>query len=349
MQELPITQSIAKQNWSYIYAYNLKTLRDIFVYCSLKGEIKKDQLYDNMAKNIISPPAKQWVNPRIRRDERLRLEYIHAAEYLGLIKRKQKIITPDFDNFEVEKKAIIEANKNRIFKPSCASPDLVDSEKWALTNILFDYGRVKDYLFWFLDFKKHKNAESLKLSHFKNEGKPIFLLGKTIAAKKGSDTIKRAADGKLWKIPDSYIRLANSLFPGWFTELGLIDKVSVFPEFSQDKNLWHMFYPVKLSNGDFLNKDIGKLLEDLFLKDTDKKSIWLPQLIYVVALKYGCTTTAIKRALEKLYKEDYEHYYLERTSLSLMKRHTQYESSYVKVDGFYRSSLVLMRRSNKNG
>ncbi|MFA5300702.1 MAG: hypothetical protein WC389_21140, partial [Lutibacter sp.] len=99
----------------------------------------------------------------------------------------------------------------------------------------------------------------------------------------------------------------------------------------------------------FLNKDIGKLLEDLFLKGSDKKSIWLPQLIYMVALKYGCTTTAIKRALEKLYKEDYEHYYLERTSLSLMKRHTQYEGSYVKVDGFYRSSLALKRRASKNG
>lgn len=349
MQKLPITQSIAKRNWSYIYAYNLRTLRDILVYCSLKGEIREEQLYDNMAKNIISPPTKQWVSSVIKRKERLRLEYIHAAEYLGLIKRKQKIITPDFDNFEVEKKAIIDANKNRVFKPSCASPDLVDAEKWALTNILFDYGRVKDYLYWFLDFKKYTNVGSLKLSDFKNEGKPIFLLGKIIAGKKGSDTIKRGADGKLWKIPESYIRLANSLFPKWFTELGLIDKVSIFPEFSKDKTLWHMFYPVKLSNDDFLNKDIGKLLEELFLKDTDKKSIWLPQLIYVVALKYGCTTTAIKRALEKLYKEDYEHYYLERTSLSLMKRHRQYEGSYIKVDGFYRSSLVLTRGSNKNG
>lgn len=349
MQELPITKSIAKQKWSYIYAYNLRTLRDIFVYCAQRGEIKEKQLYENMAKNIIAPPAKKWVSSGIKRKERLRLEYIHAAEYLGLIKRKQKIITPDFDNFEVEKKAVIEANKNRAFKPSCASPDLVDAEKWALTNILFDYGRVKDYLFWFLDFKKYKNAGSINLSDFKNEGKPIFLLVKTIAAKKGSDTIKRGANGKLWKIPESYIRLANSLFPIWFTDLGLIDKISVFPEFSQDKRLWRMFYPIKLSNDDFLNKDIGKLLEDLFLKDTDKKSIWLPQLIYVVALKYGCTTTAIKRSLEKLYKEDYEHYYLERTSLSLMKRRMQYEGSYIKVDGFYRSSLVLTRRSNKDG
>ena len=348
MQELPITESTDKK-WSYLYAYNLRTLRDIFVHCAQKGKIKEEQLYDNMAKNTIAPPTKQWVSTGIKRKERLRLEYVHAAKYLGLIRRKQKIITPDFDNFEVEKKAIIEANKNRIFKPSYASQNLVDAEKWALTNILFDYQKARDYLFWFLDFKKFKNAEEFKLLDFKKEGKPIFLLGKTIAKQKGSDTIKRGADGKLWKIPKNYIRLANSLFPIWFIELGLIDRVSVFPEFSQDKKLWRMFYPVKLSNDDFLNIDIGKLLEDLFLKDTDRKSIWLPQLIYTVALKYGCTTMAIKRALEKLYKEDYEHYYLERTSLSLMKRHTQYKDSYIQVDGFFRSSLILTRRGNKDG
>ncbi len=347
MKELPTTE-LADKKWSYIYAYNLKTLRDIFVYCAQKGEIKQEQLYDHLAKNIIAPPTKHWVSSGIKRKERLRLEYIHAAEYLNLIKRKQNVITPNFDNFEVEKKTIIEANRNRIFKPLCASQNLSDSEKWALTNILFNYDQLKDYLFWFLDFSKFKNAKDIKFSDFKNEGKPIFLIGKTIAAKKGSDTIKRGADGKYWKVPESYIRLVNSLFPGWLTELGLIGKVSVFPEFSHDKNLWRMFYPIKLSNEDFLNKDIGKLLEDLFLKNTNKKSIWLPQLIYNITLKYGCTTTAIKRALEKLYKEDYEHYYLERTSLSLMKRHTQYEDSYIKVDGFFRSSLVLTRRSSKD-
>lgn len=348
MQELPITASTDKK-WSYIYAYNLRTIRDIFVYCAQRGEIKEEQLYDNMAKNIIAPPTKQWISAGIKRKERLRLEYVHAAEYLGLIRRKQKIITPDFGNFEVEKKAIIKANKNRIFKPSCVSQNLVDAEKWALTNILFDYQRARDYLFWFLDFKKFKNAKEFKLLDFKRESKPIFLLGKTIAKQKGTDTIRRVADSKLWKIPKNYIRLANSLFPIWFIELGLIDKISVFPEFSKDKNLWRMFYLIKVSDSDFLNRDIGKILEDLFLKDSDKKSVWLPHLMYILALKYGCSTTAIKTALEKLYKEDYEHYYLERTSLSLMKRHTQYESSYVKIDGFYRSSLVLKRRSRKNG
>jgi hypothetical protein len=349
MQELPITHSMAKAKWSYIYAYNLRTLRDIFVYCFMKGGITEEQLYDNMARNIIPPPTKQWVSSVTKRKERVRLEYIHAAEYLGLINRKQKIINADFENFEVEKKAIIEVNRTRAFKPSYASPDLVDAEKWALSNILFDYPRARDYLYWFLDFKKYKNVGRFKIHDFKNEAKPIFLLGKIIPAKKGSGTIKRGADGKLWKIPEKYIRLANSVFPNWFTELGLIDKVSAFPEFSRDKTLWHMFYPVKLLDSEFLSKDIGKLLEELFLKDTSKKSIWLPQLLYEVAVKYGCTTTAIKKALLKLYEEDYEHYYLERTSLSLMKRHRQYEGSYVKVGGFYRSSLVLTRGCDKNG
>lgn len=348
IEYLPTTQT--ERKWSFIYAYNLKTLRDIFVYSSLKREIREEQLYKDMAQNIIPPPNKQWVNQAIERKERLRLEYIHAAEYLKLIKRNQGTITANLDNFNTEKKVIIEANKGRTFKPSLTSIDLKPDEKWALTNIVFDYERAKDYLSWYLTpKKKRKGKNSFKLSDFRKEGKPIFLSGKTISNKKGADILRRGADGKLWKIPENYIRLANSLFPSWFTELGIIDKVTVFPEFSDDRKLWHMLYPIKISNEDFLNKDIGKLLEDLFLKDSDKKSIWLPQLIYSIALKYGCSTLAIKRGLEKVYKEDYEHCYLERTSLSLMKRHSQYEGSYVKVDGFFRSNLILTRRSKENG
>lgn len=347
MKELPTTKTNRK--WSYIYAYNLKTLRDIFVYCSKKGKIAEKQLYADMARNIIPPPKTPWINKKVKRKERLRLEYIHAAEYLGLVKREKGIIRPNLDDFNVEKKIIIESNKNRCFKEANLSIDLNQKEKWALANIIFNYERARDYLFWFLNFRKYKNADSFNPNDFKKEGKPIFLSGRSVATQRGSNTLKRGADNKLYKIPYDYIRLVNYVFPNWFKEMGLIDKVVIFSEFSNDKNLWHMFYPVKISDEDFLNKNISKLLMDSFLKNTNKKRIWLPYLIYVITLKYGCSIKAIKLALEKVYKEDYEHFYLERTSLSLMKRHSQYEDSYLKVDGFFRSSLIITRRSNSDG
>lgn len=341
--ELPTTK--INRKWSYIYAYNLKTLRDIFVYCNLKKAINEKQLYADMAANIISLPGKKWINERIKRKERLRLEYIHAAEYLKLIRRENGMVYPDLINFIAEKKILIESNKNRRFKSNDNSIELNSSEKNAFLNIIFEYERARDYLYWFLDPEEYKNSDSFTLIDYRKNAKPIFLLGKTVATKKGSDTLKKPSNDKIYKIPDQYIRLANTLFPSWFIELGLIDKVTIFPDFSEDKKLWHMFYPLKMNDMEFLKKDLSAILEKNFLEDTDSKRIWLPYLIYFLALKFGCTTKVIKSAIEKCYKEDYEHFYLERTSLSLMKRHSQYKESYLIIDGFFRSSLLLKRRS----
>lgn len=340
--ELPTTK--INRKWSFIYAYNLKTLRDIFIYCNLKKEIDEKKLYADMAENIIALPGKKWINEKIKRKERLRHEYIHAAEYLKLIRRENGMVYTDLVNFSAEKKILIESNKNRKFEPSGDSIELNSSEKEAFLNIIFGYERARDYLYWFLDSEEYKNSDSFTLRDYKKKAKPIFLSGKTAANKKGSDTLKKNQHDEAYKIPDRYIRLANTLFPSWFIELGLIDKITIFPDFSEDKKLWHMFYPIKMNDAEFLKKDLSVILERNFLGNADSKRIWLPYLIYFLALNFGCTTKVIKLALEKCYKEDYEHFYLERTSLSLMKRHSQYKESYLVIDGFFRSSLLLKRR-----
>ena len=265
------------------------------------------------------------------------------------LERQNGIIVPNLEDFRLEKKAIIKSNKNRVFKSSIISPAISNTERSAFVNIILNYERARDYLSWFLPFKRGKNILDFNINNFKSNGKPILVLAKTIANKRGSDMIKRGADGKIYKIPEQYIRLANSVFPNWFKELCIIDKVMVFPEFSDDKNLWHMFYPIKISDEDFLNKDIEKILKRTFLKKLNKRSVWIPYLVYILVSQYGCSVRAVKLALEKVYKEYYEQFYLERTSLSLMKRHSQYKDSYVKIDGFYRSSLIITKRSYNNG
>jgi hypothetical protein len=63
-------------------------------------------------------------------------------------------------------------------------------------------------------------------------------------------------------------------------------------------------------------------------------------------MKFYCPVSAIKQAIEKIYKEDFSHFYLDRTSLQVMKRgsrsYNAYRESYIKVDGIYRSSLKII-------
>ena len=346
IKTLPITERLKKPYWSYIYAYNLRTLRDIFVYCVIKGEINKDDFYREVIEKIPPPnPLKnQWINKkgRTKQDkERRILEYEHGARYLGLIKKEGNIIKPDFETFKEEKETIIKENKERVFGSSYISPELTQKEKEAMLNIILNYERARDFLWWFLNFSKFHDSSSFTIEEFKEEAEPIFL-EKIKEGRKGSEILKRAVDGKMWKIPEEYIRLVSFVFPAWFKELGVIDKVVIFPEFSEDKKLWHMHYPIKMSGGEFLNLDIAEILESLFLKGRSERSIWIPYLLYVLVQKYYCSVKAIKVAVENIYKKDPEHFYLDRASLYAMK-YAKYRGSYMKVDGFFRSDLKLFK------
>lgn len=346
---LPFTKELKNQYWSYLYAYNIKTIRDIFIYCNFKGQIEEKTLFKEIPLKI-SPPKGKWINPKRNRPERLLLEYIHAAKYLGFIKKEDTIILPNFEDFKDEKRIIIEENKDRIFDPSKGSPQFTETEKKALHNIFLNYERAKDFLRWFLDFSKYSDIWSFDLSDFKKESEPIFILGKIEKSKKGSSILKRAIDNKIWKIPDEkpddYTRIVSNLFTGWFNDLGIIDKTVVFPEFSEDKKLWHMYYPIKISEDEFMEKDFSKILIGTFFRYDSQKivSVWIPYLLYVLARKYYCPVNAIKKAIEKIYNEDFSHFYLDRTSVQVMKNRRKYEESYIMVDGFYRSNLKIMRK-----
>lgn len=345
MKELPFTPNTQLKNprWSYLYAYNLRTLRDLFVYCAQKEKIKETSLYEDMASNLIPPPKNVWVSKGIKRKERLRLEYVHAAEYLGLIKRENGLVMPNYDSFPHEKKIILKENAGRVFATQISSPPLSEKEKKGLIGLLLSYERAKDFLWWFFDFNIYKDSNGFSIDDFKNKAKPIFLLGKTVVSQRGSEVLRKFGDNTSWKIPENYGRLANFVFPSWLSELGLIDRAVEFPDFSKDKQLWHMFYPLRMTTDEFLKLDGKKLFEELFLTRADKQSLWIPYVLYVVAIKYGCPVEAIKIKLERLFKDDYEHFYLERTSLQVMKKHSKYEGSYIKVDGFFRSTLILKK------
>jgi len=333
-----------KRSWSFLHAYNLRTVRDTFVYCDLEEKIKEEDLYRAMKEMKIPPPRDRWIYPYSKRKERLRLEYVHATRYLGLIKKEGKFLLPDFSDFEKEKRIIVKENQAREFEPSRNSPPFTREEKGALLKIVLNYERARDFLWWFLDFSQFPGIWSFNENDFRRCAKPIFVLGKIERGKKGREILRREVDGKIWKIPNKkpydYTRLASFVFPSWFKELELIDKVIVFPEFSEDKNLWHMYYPIKMIEEQFLELDLFSILKSL-LSEQKGRSMWTPYLLYVMARKYNCSIQAIKTGIENTYKEHVGHFYLERAPSHLVKR--KYKDSYIEVEGFLRSYLNLSK------
>jgi len=345
--KLPVTarQDLKKQEWSYLYAFKLRTVRDIFVYCAFYGEIDEKKLYKDMEEKIIPPPKDHWIDTRRKREGRLRLEYIHAAEYLGFIKRKKGKVQPNFKEFKKEKEAIIRENEHRIFNQENPSSQFTTKEKKALLKIILNYERARDFLRWFLDFSKFPDSLSFSVEDFKKKAKPIFILCKIEKGKKGSQILKRYIDNKIWIIPEDYLRFSSYVFPNWFSELGLIDKVIVFPEFSGDKKLWHMYYPIKMNEDRFFNLNMSDILINTFLKNHQKEQIiWIPYLIYILARKYYVSVNVIKSCLKNIHKTDPAYFYMERIPSHLMRSRLRYKQSYIEIDGFFRSHLKLTRR-----
>lgn len=345
VETLPVTKDTDIRKWSYLYAFNIRTIRDIFVYCAIHGKIDEEKIYNDMEKKIIPPPKERWINVRKKRKERLRLEYLHATEYLGFIKKEKGKFHPDLERYRKDKELIIFENKDRIFSPQNPSPSFSENEKKSfLSKIILDYKRANDFLRWFLDFSKYPANKKFSIKEFKKNAEPIQILGKIEKGEKGSKIVKREIDGKIWIIPEKYIRLASYVFPNWFFELGLINKVVVFPEFSNDKKLWHMFYPIKTTTQKFLNTNMSDLLMKHYMNDKKREStVWIPHLIYTIARNYYVPVEAIKRGLIKVHKSDPSSFYLERIPTHLMKSRLKYRESYLEINGFFRSHLKITR------
>lgn len=355
---LPFTD-LKDRKWSFLYAYNIRIIRDLFVYCALKKKITQEELYKAMDTNNIPPPKERWATPNRKKIDRLKLEYVHAATYLGFLDELRGSFTPDFSQNLSEKETILEENKGRKFEPAIISPPLTEKEKTAILTIILNYGRARDFLRWFLDFDKYPSIWSFDEVDFRKNAKPIYIISKIKAPKKAREFLRREIDGKIWRIPseqpNDYTRLVSFILPNWFKELGLIDRIVVFPEFSFDGDIWHMYYPIRLDSvltAEIVQKEIFALFEP----DEVKKTIWIPFLLYVLAKKLNCSVETIKNMLLKLHEQDFSSFMLERSSLQVMRyarkfRFPSYEDSFMKINDFYIGYLIASKKKlvNRHG
>jgi len=349
---LPFTK-MKNKKWSFLYAYNIRVIRDIFVYCAFHKKLTEKDLYLAMDKNLIPPPKNRWVNPKRKKKDRTKLEYIHAAKYLGFIKTEDNFVVPDYSTNSYEKKIILDENKSRRFEPSIFSPPFTEKEKNAILKIVLNYERARDFLRWFLDFKRYPDIWSFNEEDFRRDALPIYMLLKIKRGKKGREILKREIDGKIWRIPDKkphdYTRIASFVFPNWFKELGLIDRIIVFPEFSMDKNPWCMYYPIKIKEGKLTEEEIKEAIFEMFFEPYERrKTIWIPLLLFKLVKKFYCAVDEVKKLIVSLYKQEFSKITLERASLEVMKyagklKYPLYRESFIKVDGFYRSYLIISR------
>ena len=69
-----------RYKWYILNAHNIRTIRDIFVYSYYNKNILEEDLYSHMEMNIIPPPKGRWVNHAVKKNRRIRLDYVNAAE-----------------------------------------------------------------------------------------------------------------------------------------------------------------------------------------------------------------------------------------------------------------------------
>jgi hypothetical protein len=327
-QLLPHTKESEKK-WSFLYSFNLKTIRDIFIFVA-RSPISKKKLYEKMEENIIKPPKSKWSDDKNKKIDRLKLEYLHTCTFLNLVfqDKVNNILTVTFEDFKEEKEILIRENENRDFDLESESLDLNEVEKKAILPLILSYHRAKEYLWWFTDFENKKISE-INLEYVSNFGKPIYL--KKDSGSKGARLIYRLIDNQEWLIPfhekdkgnklileNDYSRLVTSVLPNWFGDLEIINRIPIIKEFDFKDGNWEMHYPV--SKIDLTVDDFESFIEKKFVdKRRSYNAIWIPVIIYTTILEYRLSVKKIKELIIKIYEGKKPKYMMERSSFEVLR------------------------------
>jgi hypothetical protein len=354
INQLPHTKNSNKP-WSFFFAYSLRTLRDIFFYVSVNNPTPRE-LYAAMDRNEIKAPKERWANTTSKDKDRLKLEYLHGAKFLELIIEIDGRLQIDYEKFGEEKIAILSQDIGRVVDKGGSLP-LSDIEISAFTPIILNYSRAKEFLLWFLDFAQFPSIDKFSVESFRENAKAIYIdRGK---AQKAAELVFREVDQKLWKIPfDEYLRDAEKkrtndytrsvtyVFPAWFQELKLINRIPVLKEFGFFDGHWELNYP--LSDKKIDVEEFERFLLANFQHNRSAITvIWIPEIIYRAALEFHLAVDKIKDLVIALYETKKPRYIMERSSLQVMRysnnlrARNRHQELFINYKDFNRNNLII--------
>ena len=110
-----------------------------------------------------------------------------------------------------------------------------------------------------------------------------------------------------------------------------------------------LFVLVLGKEGKLTEEEIKEAIFEMFFEPYERrKTIWIPLLLFKLVKKFYCAVDEVKKLIVSLYKQEFSKITLERASLEVMKyagklKYPLYRESFIKVDGFYRSYLIISR------
>ncbi|UJS17371.1 MAG: hypothetical protein L3J17_15885 [Candidatus Jettenia sp.] len=281
------------KGWSFSNIYFLRELRDVYLIVKHKQFNNSKEYYDLIKKNV-RYENKEW-------DDRRILEQLNALINFGLINRDYNVKKLVFQNAELGAPLSIE--------------DLI-----VFKDIFFNYFRFKEIISWFIGSStqnREKRLEVICENYLKENSKPLFVF-----QSKG-----RFSDSFIYELKDNtdvyhineqmrHLMRFWDVFVKWGSELNLIEKFNLkkldISLINNDKSITCVYF----KNESDITLDLFSYIKANF----KSKHIYIPMLIFKIAMEYRFPIDKIKNYIIWQYLVNKELMSLERTSEIFIKR-----------------------------
>lgn len=342
------------EKWNLLYADRLDKIRDIFLTVTNNQGILKKDLYTKIRETIYHPRAyieknkntyfqkrtieefqkfKEKIGEYYRWRKRTLVEYIRAAEFLGLIEERKvgKNLRYYIPKISFRQKSIIvkENNFNNKF--------LTPNEKKGFIHILMENKRFREFLAWFMPDGKHpysykdfiKRSKSISFVFDPKISRPKDMKGPNVYI----------SNDKRHEIEKDKLRITWT-YREWSKFVGLTDEIKLNPKGKKWKDDNWRCFPIKKHKDDFNPFKFAQLVQKEFkIKPNEKIRLSIPLLLFRVCSKYYISVSDVKDLVILCNKKFGGRFYLEQLSSVFFDE--KYKSSYIKLGGYYRGGLVI--------
>lgn len=301
-------------------AEKLETVRDLAVLCVSKDIRSRKELV-RVAKD---EGILKWSQSRI-------FQYIEALRLFGL-----NMSPVGLDTIIPSSTAVaLSQVKNSGYKTS----SLTRTEASILRKTVFRSEYIQER---FLRYFSKSSEESLNTRAFRRRAIPVFV------TRSYSET---QANG-LKMVTHRLCDIDNGIHPFfgidaneflytiwyWCRSLGLVDRIIVAPDLEIPSNRNYMIFPIKKERVPL--RQFERLLRKLYRRDG--RAIPVPKLLYKLCGTYFIPLGVTKQLIIALVRKDIGKYYLSRAPEILLGS-PAYRDSYINLDGYWRSELVVRR------